>query len=178
MSFWFKILLLIFVFVAILVWLQISLFAPETWLLILSALAFSLFAYRLMAVYTLIIITADFFKKEGKVSDLAKIAQKTGKNTEEIQQLPLSVSLGLVLTALEPFRYSFYLGFIVILLLTLAYNFIPNLADVKIYTEAIFWGTALTAYVTWSLENFAESSIADVAELERQQSPSETSQSV
>ena len=173
MSLWFALLLGIFLAVAVLIWAGVAIISPEIGLLILASLAFGLFAFRLLSAYTLVIAVADVFKEKGEVKDLQKLVQKSGKGEEELKALPLSAVLALVMAAMEPYRYTFYFGFILVLLFALAVNALPTFADLKVYMEALFWGSALTTFIVWAFENFAEASVADVAELEEKENPAE-----
>jgi hypothetical protein len=169
MSFWFGLLLVLFLIVVILVWWQVAIFSPEVWLVILSSLAFGLFAFRLLSTYVFVIATADYYKERGEVKDSEKLSEKSGKSEEELAEIPLSAALALVLGALAPFRYAFYLAFTLLLLLALALGFLPGYNPVKDYVEALFWGAAITTFITWAFENFAETAVADLAEYELQQ---------
>jgi hypothetical protein len=168
MGFWFGLLFVLFIAVALLVWFQIALFSPEVWLLLLSSLALGLFAFRLLSAYTFVMATADYFKESGEIKDKAKLSDKTGKSLKELEEIPLSAALALILEAQAPFRYAFYLGFTLLLLIALAFSFLPTYSDIKDYVEALFWGAAITVFITWAFENFAETAVADLAELELQ----------
>jgi hypothetical protein len=169
MNFWFGLLLLVFLLVTLLVWLQISLLSPEVWLLLLSSLALGLFAFRLLSTYVLVITTADFYQERGEIKDIFSLSKKSGKSEEEIQKIPLSVILALILEGLAPFRYAFYLAFMLLLLLSLAVGFLPPGVPLREYIEALFWGAAITAFITWGFENFAETAVAQLAEMESSQ---------
>jgi len=169
MSFWFTLLLVLFLIVVALLWIGVTIISPEVGLILVSSLAFGLFAYRLLAAYTFVIAAADYFKETGELKDIQKMAQKSGKSEEELQQLPLSAILALILAALEPFRYTFYFGFVIVLLFSLAVSALPPFVELRTFVEAIFWGSALTTFIVWAFENFAEAAVAEVAELEQQQ---------
>ncbi len=165
----FSIFLTIFILTALLVWFQVGILSPEVWLVIISALAFGVFAFRPMSAYVLVITVADHFIKHGEVKDEEKLVQKSGKTRNEINQMPLSAVLSLVLAGVEPFKYSLYLGFVILLLLTLAVGFLPEYPPVKSYVEALFWGAAISVFVSWTFENFAETAVAQLLEVENSQ---------
>lgn len=171
MNFWFALVIAGFLVVALLVWLGISIISPEIGLILLASLAFGIFAFRLLSTYILVIAIADTFRERGNIENLQKIAQKSGKSEEELKRIPLSTALTLTIAALEPYRYTYYFGFVIVLLFALAVNSLPIFADLKILMEAIFWGTALTTFIVWAFETFAEASISEVAELEEKQNP-------
>ncbi len=173
MSFWFTLLLAGFLVVAVLLWVGVSIISPEVGLILLASLAFGMFAFRLLSAYTLVMAVADAFRERGEVKDLQKVAQKSGKSEEELKQLPLSAALTLVMAALEPYRYTYYFGFVIVLLFALAVNTLPTFADLKTLMEAVFWGAALTTFIVWAFETFAEAAVAEVAELEEKQNPTE-----
>ena len=173
MSFWFALLLAGFLIVAVLLWVGVSIISPEVGLILLSSLAFGMFAFRLLSAYTLIIATADIFKEGGEIKNLQKVAQKSGKTEEELKQVPLSAALAFVMAALEPYRYTYYFGFVIVLLFALAVNTLPTFVELKNLMEAVFWGSALTTFIVWAFETFAEASIAEVAEIEEKQTPAE-----
>jgi hypothetical protein len=172
MGFWFGLFLILFFAVALLVWFQVAWLSPEVWLILLSSLAFGLFAFRLLSAYTFVMVTADYYKTSGgEIKDKNTLSERSGKSEEEISEMPLSAVLALILGALAPFKYAFYLGFTIILLLTLAFGFIPGFSDIKVYTEALFWGAAITTFITWAFENFAETALEELAEYEASQTP-------
>jgi len=175
MNFWFGLLLAIFLIVSFLVWFQVALFSPEVWLIILSSLAFGIFAFRLISTYAFVITTADYYQKSGEIKDSSKSSEKSGKTAEEIQELPVSAVLALILSSLAPFRYSFYLAFTLLLLLTLAVGFLSGINPVKEYIEALFWGAAITTFITWAFENFAENAVANLVESEEKRLQKESS---
>jgi len=174
MSLWFAVIFGIFLALLALLVMGVTIFSPEVGILLISSLAFGMFAFRLLSSYVLVIATADAFK-EGKLpTDYAKLAQKSGKSEEEIKNIPISAVLALILAALEPYRYTFYFGFVLILLVSLVAYSLPSYTDMRLYTEALFWGAALTTFIVWAFENFAEASVAEVAELEQQQGENQT----
>jgi len=68
---------------------------------------------------------------------------------------------------LEPYRYTFYFAFVLILTFALAIGLLPDYyTELKSYTEALFWGAALTTFIVWAFETFASSVIEDIAERE------------
>ncbi len=167
MGLWFGLFLLLFLIVVLLVWFQVALFSPEVWLILLSSLAFGLFAFKLLSTYVFVMATADHYRKTGgEIKDRGELSDKSGKSQKEIEEMPLSAVLALVLGALAPFRYAFYLAFTVILLFALAFGFLPGFDPVKVYTEALFWGAAITTFIVWAFDNFAETAVEELAEYE------------
>lgn len=176
MSFWFALLLGLFLAVALLLWWGVTIISPEVGILILSSLAFGLFAFRLLSAYVVVIATADLFKEKGKIEELQKVAQKSGKEEEELKKIPLSAALGLVLAALEPYRYTYYFGFVIVLVFSIAVSALPIFAQLKTLMEAVFWGSALTTFIVWAFESFAEASVADVAQIEAEKQAAQSAE--
>jgi hypothetical protein len=175
MGLWFILLLGIFLLLLFLLVTGVTLLSPEVGILLISSLAFGLFAFRLLSAYTLVIATADSIKEGKRPSDWTKLAQKSGKTEEELKQIPLSAVLALIMATVEPYRYTFYFAFVIILLISLVAYALPAYADMKLYTEALFWGTALTTFIVWSFETFAQTSVEEVAEIEQQQRETQSS---
>jgi len=165
MNVWLTIIFALFVAAAVLAVLQVVLFSPEIWLIVLGALAFGLFAYRLLSTYTFVIASVDRFLKTGEVKR-TELSKRTGRSEEELETIPLSAALALLLGAMAPFRYSFYLAFTVLLLITVATALLPGDDPLKDYLEAVFWGGAVTVFVVWAFENFAEAAVAELAAAE------------
>jgi hypothetical protein len=166
MGFWFGLLLFLFLITALLVWFQVAFFSPDVWLILLSSLAFGLFAFRLLSAYVFVMVTADYFVKNGDIKNRAELSERSGKDIKELEDMPLSAVLTLILGALSPYRYAYYLAFTVILLFALAFGFLSGFNDVKIYTEALFWGAAITTFIVWAFDNFAATAVEQLAELE------------
>lgn len=166
MNIWFTLLLVLFLILVVLFVGGISIIAPQIGLLIIASLAFGLFAFRLLSTYVLVISTADLVKEGKEVTDFSKLAQKSGKTEEEVKRIPISALLALIMTTLEPYRYTFYFGFVIILLITLVVGSLPLYNEFKTYTEALFWGTALTTFIVWAFESFATASVEELAEIE------------
>jgi len=171
MNLWMVLLLALFILWAVIVWVQlgiVSLISPEMTLIVLGALGFGLFAFRLLAGYVTVIQAADAYLN-GEFVDRNKLSQKGGKSPEEIKELPLSAVLALILAALEPYRYTYYFGFTFMLMLALALGLLPLYEDIRTYVEALFWGSALTTFFVWAFESFASTSVEEVIEREQQE---------
>jgi len=174
MGLWFGLFLLAFLIIAALVWFQVALFSPEVWLVLISSLAFGLFAFKLMSTFTFVMTTADHYRKTGgEIRDRGELSDKSGKTQKEIEEMPLSALLALILGALSPYKYAFYLAFTLVLLFTLAFGFLPGFDPVKVYTEALFWGAAITTFIVWAFDNFAEAAVEELAEYELKQTEGE-----
>ncbi|MEO2153115.1 MAG: hypothetical protein ABGX24_01680 [Aquificota bacterium] len=166
MNFWWFLLTVIFILWAFLLWIQlgwVALISPEVAVIILTALGFGIFAFRLLANYVFVINAADALKENQEV-DKQKLAQKSGKTEEEVSQIHPALVLELILTALEPYRYTFYFGFMLTLILAVAFGILPGINPIKDIFEAIFWGSALTTFLVWAFENFATSAVAELIE--------------
>ncbi len=171
MNFWMVLLLALFILWAVVIWIQlniVSLISPEVTLIVLGALGFGLFAFRLLANYVAIIQAADAYIS-GEAVDRAKLSQKGGKSEEETKELPLSAILAFIIAAMEPYRYTYYFAFTLLLMLALALGLMPLYNEVKTYVEALFWGSALTTFFVWAFESFATTSIEELIEKEQQE---------
>jgi hypothetical protein len=175
MNIWFAVLFAVFLILLFLLAAGVTIFSPEVGILLISSLAFGLFAFRLLSAYILVMATADLVKEGKAPSDWTKLAEKSGKSEEEIKNIPLSAVLALVMAALEPYRYTFYFAFVIILLVSLVAYALPAYADMKLYTEALFWGAALTTFIVWAFETFAQAAVEEVAEIEQQQGGTQNS---
>ncbi|NPB04808.1 MAG: hypothetical protein GXO08_00270 [Aquificae bacterium] len=161
------VLVLVFALLALAVWIGAGLTAllsPELVLVILGALGFGLFAFKLLTTYTAVLLAADRFLS-GQPVDKKELAAKTSKETASEE--PLFALLALLMASVEPYRYAYYLAFALLLLLTLAAVLTPWNDQFKANLEALFWGSALTTFFVWAFESFASAAVGEVADRER-----------
>jgi len=131
--------------------------SPETFAFVVGLFGFWLFANRLIFGYSGIIEVAKAIidKREEEV-EKEKIGQKAGVSSENVNEYSLQALLFMWKSYLEPFKFSFFLAFFLILALNLLFELnIITFVSVAPVVKAFFLGSAIPALFVWSLELMA-----------------------
>jgi len=142
---------------------------PETAAFVLGLLGFWLFANRLIFGFAQIANLSSSFLQGEEVSK-EEVAKKVVKREEEVElkglkELSVAALLATWRSALEPFKYAYYLGFFLVFLLAVLFelNIISSLLFGPV-VEAITLGAAIPTVLVWGLELLADYYLAKALE--------------
>ena len=127
-------------------------------------LIFWLFANRLIFGYGAVAdIAASILNGEEKEFDKEEFAKKTGKTVEEIDNLSKTSLLILWKSSLEPFKYAFYFGFVLVFsfALLLGLNIITSVTFGPII-EGFVLGASVPSLLVWIMELMADAYVASL----------------
>jgi hypothetical protein len=129
---------------------------PSIGAFLIGVFGFWLFANRLIFGYGEMANLASEYLA-GKISEQEAIKkgnfpEKTKKPEEEISRLSFLSLITLWQASLEPYRYAFYLGFFVLLILDLVLEGEIINADML---HALFLGALIPVLLVWSMEHLA-----------------------
>ncbi len=126
----------------------------------LGFLGFWLFANRLVFGFGGIADAAKAFI-DGEIPDKSEIAKKIAKSKEaaqlqKLEDLSVAALLSMWLSSLEPFKYTYYFSFFLLLLISILFelNLLSSLIVGPI-VEAVTLGAAIPTLIVWGLELLA-----------------------
>ena len=139
---------------------------PEAAAFTLGLFGFWLFANRLIFGFGQIANIASNFVRGEEVNKTA-LARKIAKSEEEskirgFEELSAAALLSMWKQILEPFKYTYYLGFFLILVVALIFKL--HLASSIIFgpiAEALTLGAAIPTVLVWGLELLADHYLAE-----------------
>ncbi len=126
-----------------------------------------IFGYGWLTNFLEVIIT----QKQVTAQDIQKIKDKMERNTYDFTQMLKDLSLkfivSLFLKDLDYYRYAYYVGFVLVTVLTIMSKF-NLLGDLIVgrYVEGVFWGAATATLFVWGLEQLAKASFAELLALD------------
>ncbi len=130
---------------------------PEAAAFVVGFLGFWLFANRLIFNYGEIANSAKSLI-EGEKLDKENLLNRVAKNSnaaklQKLEELSTAALLSMWYSALEPFKYVYYLGYFLVLLMAILFdlNIISSLVFAPI-SEALALGASIPTLIVWGLQ--------------------------
>lgn len=135
---------------------------PETAAFTIGLIGFWLFANRLIFGYGSVANMASQFLKGEEISK-ENLINKVKEPVEKIKELSIASLLTIWYNSLEPFKYTYYMGFFLLLTLTLIFEMnIIVAAPIALVVKALTFGAAIPTLLVWGLELLAGYYIAQI----------------
>ncbi len=127
---------------------------PEAAAFLLGITGFLVFSNRLIFGYGSI-VDITYALLQGKEVDREKLETMSKEPAEKVKDLSILSLITLWKNSLEPYKYSYYLAFFIVLIVTILFQLNITPSYLNIIAEALMLGAAVPTVIVWGLDNFS-----------------------